>query len=57
MSLSGISANNATFFSPSDGKSNSSVIVNEARLCKLNFSNLLARVICIDFKVLAEPLL
>ena len=32
VSLSGIKANSATFFSPNDGKSNSSVAVNEAKL-------------------------
>ena len=55
VSLSGINANNAVFFSPKLGKSNSSVIVNPAILSKLNFSNLEDNVICIDFKVFAEP--
>ena len=45
----------ATFFSPSDGKSSSSVVVKEARLSRLNFSNLAARVICMDFNVFAAP--
>lgn len=49
--MSGIRANNATFFSPSDRKLSSSVAVRAARLCKSNFSSLAARVICIDFKV------
>ena len=55
VSLSGIIANNATFFSPKLGKSNSSVCVSCAILSKLNFSSLAARVTCIDFNVLAEP--
>ena len=38
--LSGISANRATFFSPSDCKSSSSAEVRAARLSKLNFSSL-----------------
>lgn len=50
--MSGIKANNAVFFSPKDGKSNSSVAVNEARLSRLNFSNLAASVIWIDLRVL-----
>ena len=49
-SLSGIKANRATFFSPSDGRSSSSVVVKEARLSRLNFSSLAARVICMDFR-------
>ena len=54
-SLSGIRANRATFFSPNEGRSSSSVVVKEARLSRLNFSSLAASVICIDFKVLAAP--
>ena len=53
--MSGISANNATFFSPNEGKSNSSVAVKDARLSRLNFSNLAASVIWIDFNVFALP--
>ena len=45
VSLSGIKANKAVFFSPNDGKSNSSVAVQEAKLSRLNFSNLAAKVI------------
>ena len=56
VSLSGISANSATFFSPRLGKSSSSVTVSAARLSRLNFSNLAARVIWMDFSVLALPL-
>ena len=45
VSLSGMSANNATFFSPKLGKSSSSVTVSDARLFRLNFSNRAASVI------------
>ena len=45
VSLSGINANKATFRSPSDGRSKSSVAVSAARLDKLNFSSLAANVI------------
>ena len=55
VSLSGIRANNATFFSPKDGKSSSSVAVKDARLSRLNFSSLAARVIWMLFSVFAEP--
>ena len=55
LSLSGISANSATFFSPRDAKSSSSVAVSAATLDRLNFSNRAARVIWMDFKVLALP--
>ena len=55
VSLSGINANNATFFSPRDFRSSSSVDANEERLSRLNFSSLDASVICIDFNVFDEP--
>lgn len=42
---SGISANRAVFFSPSVSSSSSSVVVNAARLSRLNFSSRAARVI------------
>jgi len=56
VSLSGIIANNAVFFSPKVESSISSVQVIPARLSKLNFSKRDWRVTCIDFKVLADPL-
>ena len=49
--------NNAVFTSPIVDNSNSSVIVKDSTLFKLNFSNLEANVIWIDFNVLALPLL
>ena len=55
VSLSGIMANIAVFFSPSVLSSSSSVIVSDERLSRLNFSSLAARVICILFKVFADP--
>ena len=43
-------------FSPRLGRSSSSVAVSPARLSRLNFSSLAARVIWILFKVFALPL-
>ena len=54
-SLSGISANSATFFSPSDCKSSSSAEVRAARLSKLNFQALLQGLSVWIFNVLEEP--
>ena len=48
-------ANKATFFSPNEPKSNSSVWVSLLIESRLNFSNLLIKVICIDFNVLPAP--
>ena len=45
VSLSGIRAKSATFFSPRDGRSSSSVAVSAASEDRLNFSNLAASVI------------
>jgi len=45
VSLSGINANNAVFFSPRVDNSSSSYIVIEAKLSRLNFSNREASVI------------
>jgi len=56
VSLSGSNANNAVFLSPIIFNSNSSVIVNDAKPSRLNFSSLEASVICIDFNVLPVPL-
>ena len=47
--------NSATFFSPIDARSSSSVQVSAAKLSKLDFSSLAAMVIRMDFKVFAEP--
>ena len=55
VSLSGIRANKATFLSPKLDKSSSSVAVSAARERRLNFSNRAAKVIWMDFSVLAEP--
>ena len=54
-SLSGMRANSATLRSPIEDKSSSSVAVRDARLWRLNFSNLVARVIWMDFRVLPLP--
>lgn len=56
VSLSGINANNATFFSPMLSNSISSILVIFASSIRLNFSSLEDKVIWIDFKVFAEPL-
>ena len=53
-SLSGISANSATFFSPREGKSISSWLTTPAICGRLNFSSRTPRLINIDFAVLPE---
>ena len=55
VSLSGITANRATFRSPSEGRSSSAAAVSDARPSRLNFSSLEASVTWMDLRVLADP--